>query len=58
MLAVNHKPRIVGTDHAMWRRIRLIPFDVTIPDVEQDPVLSRQTKKRVTGHSGLGHAGL
>lgn len=25
-LGANHKPRIKGTDHAIWRRIRLIPF--------------------------------
>lgn len=25
-LGANHKPRIRGTDHAIWRRIRLIPF--------------------------------
>ena len=30
-LAANHKPVIRGTDHAIWRRIRLIPFTVTIP---------------------------
>lgn len=35
-LAVNHKPVIRGTDHAIWRRIRLIPYTVTIPDEEQD----------------------
>jgi putative DNA primase/helicase len=35
-LAVNHKPDIRGTDHAIWRRVRLIPFDVTIPDGQQD----------------------
>ncbi len=35
-LAVNHKPVIRGTDHAMWRRIRLIPYTVTIPDEQQD----------------------
>ncbi len=34
--AVNHKPRIRGTDHAIWRRIRLLPFTVTIPEAEQD----------------------
>lgn len=27
-LAANHKPVIRGTDHAIWRRIRLIPFKV------------------------------
>ncbi|TXI76865.1 MAG: hypothetical protein E6Q44_14815, partial [Flavobacteriales bacterium] len=27
-LATNHRPEIRGTDHAIWRRIRLIPFNV------------------------------
>lgn len=35
-LAVNHKPIIRGTDHAIWRRPKLIPFTVTIPGEEQD----------------------
>ncbi|MCK6467084.1 MAG: phage/plasmid primase, P4 family [Candidatus Brocadia sinica] len=30
-LACNHKPNIKGTDHAIWRRIKLIPFNVKIP---------------------------
>lgn len=38
-IAGNHKPVIRGTDHAIWRRIRLIPFTVTIPPEEQDPKL-------------------
>jgi len=38
-LVVNHKPEIRGTDHAIWRRIRLVPFTVTIPDDEQDKML-------------------
>jgi putative DNA primase/helicase len=38
-LATNHKPEIRGTDHATWRRVRLIPFTVTIPDAEQDKSL-------------------
>lgn len=29
--ATNHLPIIKGTDHAIWRRIWLIPFDVKIP---------------------------
>ena len=32
----NHKPEIRGTDNAIWNRIRLIPFDVTIPPEKQD----------------------
>ncbi len=35
-VGTNHKPTIRGTDHAIWRRIRLIPFTVTIPEDEQD----------------------
>lgn len=28
-LAANHKPIIKGDDHAIWRRVRLIPFEMT-----------------------------
>jgi P4 family phage/plasmid primase-like protien len=31
LLCTNHKPVIRGTDHAIWRRIHLIPFGVKIP---------------------------
>lgn len=34
--AVNHRPIIRGTDLGIWRRMRLIPFEVTIPDAEKD----------------------
>lgn len=33
-LATNHKPRIRGTDHGIWRRIRLMPFNVTFEDAD------------------------
>lgn len=29
-IAANHEPNIRGTDHAIWRRIRKVPFDVKI----------------------------
>lgn len=35
-LAANHKPRIRGVDHAIWRRIRLVPFNNIVPDDKQD----------------------
>jgi putative DNA primase/helicase len=38
-VATNHKPVIRGTDEAIWRRIRLVPFTVTIPEGERDPNL-------------------
>jgi putative DNA primase/helicase len=39
VVAVNHKPIVRGTDHGIWRRLRLVPFSVTIPDAEQDKQL-------------------
>lgn len=35
-LAANHKPVIRGDDLAIWRRILLVPFSVTIPQSERD----------------------
>lgn len=32
----NHKPAITGTDDGVWRRLRLVPFNVQIPLEEQD----------------------
>ena len=40
--AANHKPIIQGTDHGIWRRIFLIPFNVTIPADEIDRHLSEK----------------
>jgi len=48
-LATNHKPSIRGTDHAIWRRIRLLPFTVTIPDGEQDRQLPEKLKAELPG---------
>jgi putative DNA primase/helicase len=38
-LATNHKPTIRGSDNAIWDRIKLIPFEIRIPDEEQDKEL-------------------
>jgi putative DNA primase/helicase len=35
-LAANHKPIISGGDHGIWRRIHLIPFEVTFPEGARD----------------------
>lgn len=48
-LAANHKPIIRGTDYAIWRRIRLIPFMVTIPPDEQDKVLGEKLRAELPG---------
>lgn len=48
-LACNHKPIIRGTDHAIWRRIKLIPFNVTIPENKQDKLLDKKLKAEFPG---------
>jgi putative DNA primase/helicase len=35
ILVTNHAPRVHGTDEAIWRRLRLVPFTVTIPAAER-----------------------
>jgi len=40
----NHKPIIRGTDNAIWNRLHLIPFTVTIPKAEQDRNLLEKLK--------------
>lgn len=49
VLATNHRPEIRGTDHAMWRRLRLVPFDVVIPRAEQDKRLAAKLRKEQAG---------
>jgi putative DNA primase/helicase len=39
VLSANHQPILEGTEHALWRRIRLVPWMVVIPDAEQDKTL-------------------
>jgi putative DNA primase/helicase len=48
-LAANHKPVIRGTDHAIWRRIRLIPFTVTIAEADRDPELPAKLRAELSG---------
>jgi len=48
-LATNHRPEIRGTDHAIWRRIKLVPFEVTIPEGEQDKWLAEKLRKELPG---------
>jgi putative DNA primase/helicase len=44
ILATNHRPEVRGTDFGIWRRLRLVPFSVTIPKEEQDNHLSEKLK--------------
>jgi P4 family phage/plasmid primase-like protien len=38
-MAGNHKPTVRGDDEGIWRRMRLVPWTVTIPEGERDPAL-------------------
>lgn len=48
-LSSNHKPAVRGTDHGIWRRIRLIPFSVTIPEERQDKSLGAKLLAELPG---------
>lgn len=48
-LAANHRPVIRGQDLAIWRRIKLIPFAVTIPDKDKDKHLVEKLKAEWPG---------
>ena len=45
----NHVPTIQGTDNGIWRRIKLIPFAVTIPESEQDRTLLAKLRAELPG---------
>ncbi|WP_341314546.1 phage/plasmid primase, P4 family [Paraburkholderia sp. IMGN_8] len=48
-LAGNYKPTVKGSDHGIWRRMKLIPFTVTIPPEERDPDLERKLCAELPG---------
>ena len=44
MILGNHKPMLGNVDEAIRRRLHLIPFTVTIPENERDPMLGEKLK--------------
>lgn len=49
VLSTNYKPVIRGTDTGMWRRLRLIPFNVTFAGKAEDRGLSDKLRAEATG---------
>ncbi len=49
LLITNHLPRVSGDDPAIWRRLRVVPFDVVIPDDEQDRQLDDRLQLEADG---------
>jgi len=48
-MATNHRPEIKGTDNAIWTRIKLIPFEVSIPKPQQDRELPDKLRNELPG---------
>jgi len=42
VLVTNNRPVVTETSNAIWRRLRLIPFEVTIPEAQQDRHLTER----------------
>lgn len=49
VLSTNHRPVIKDTTESIWRRVRLLPFDVVIPRPERDPGLPRRLREELPG---------
>jgi len=49
VVAANVKPSIRGQDEGIWRRIRLVPFEVQVPAAERDPHLGEKLKAEASG---------
>lgn len=69
LLAANHRPRVDGDDDAIWRRLRLVPFEQSF-EGREDRTLTATLRAELPGilawamrgclawqHEGLGHAG-
>ena len=48
-MCTNHKPFIRGTDVGIWSRIRLIPFNVQIPEDKMDRQMKFKLRKELPG---------
>jgi len=48
-LSGNHKPVITDTTLSIWRRVKLVPFTVTIPPEEVDDTLTQRLEVELPG---------
>lgn len=49
VLLTNHKPTVAGTDEGIWRRLRLVPFNVTVPPEKRDTGLPDKLRAEGSG---------
>lgn len=45
----NYKPQIHGSDEGIWRRTRLVPWEVTIPEERRDKNLPEKLRAEASG---------
>jgi putative DNA primase/helicase len=45
----NHRPAVRGTDKGIWRRMRLVPFTVCIPEEKKDKSLKQKLMNELPG---------
>ncbi len=48
-IAANHKLKLKNQDHGIWRRVKLIPFGVTIPEPDRDKHLVEKLRSEMSG---------
>jgi putative DNA primase/helicase len=49
LMMTNNKPRVRENSEAVWRRLKLIPFSVEIPQSERDAQLGQKLKAEASG---------
>ncbi len=50
VLSFNNRPAIRGQDEGIWRRLALVPFEVSIPDADQE----RRLDEKIFAAEGVG----
>jgi putative DNA primase/helicase len=49
VMATNHEPSVRGDGHAIWRRLKKVPFGVVVPDDRQDKQLPEKLRGELPG---------
>ena len=49
IMATNHKPKIRGTDNGIWRRLKLVPFTVTVDSEKADLSMPEKLRAEYPG---------
>jgi P4 family phage/plasmid primase-like protien len=48
-MGTNHRPSVTGDDDGIWRRLRLVPFEVQIPEADRDLHLREKLRDELPG---------